>query len=131
VEILSSSTVDSSSKQDITETSIQAVKPRRKRGPRTGMPKIVKKILELTPRDELFHTHCEIAKIIDVDPAAVHKAFGIIYNVVSFPFIIEFSYGPRNRLLIRISGKKKTEYQKIATDLIVRGVQMLKEVTEG
>jgi hypothetical protein len=128
---MSGSTVDSSSKEGIIETSISTTKPRKKRGPRSGMPKIVKKILELTPRDELFHTHVDISRIIDADPVAVHKAFGIIYNVVSFPYIIEFSYGPRNRLLIRISGKKKTEYQKMATDLIVRGVQMLKEVAEG
>jgi hypothetical protein len=128
---MSGSTVDSSSKQDVIEISTPIGKPRRKRGPRSGMPKIVKKILELTPRDELFHTHVDISRIIDADPVAIHKAFGIIYNVVSFPYIIEFSYGPHNRLLIRISGKKKTEYQKMATELIVRGVQMLKEVTEG
>lgn len=75
---------------------------------------LVERVLQYTPKDNVFHSAFEISKLVRSDFRSVGHVFQLIKLIRDFPYEIEFtSASTRKHLLIKIGKRKLDEMEQV------------------
>lgn len=132
-DILSSETKNEQiSTQSVTVPVTLPIKKRKRRGGlfRSSTYKVVERILEFVPKDDLFHGAFDIARMMRVDPRTVERVFNLIKVVREFPYDITFAKSSRGRTLMRVSSKKRIDELEKVKMLLSESIKYLESKGE-